>query len=182
MKKPLIFSFLLFLAITALLGISAILSGDYDQTTGKILITTAAASFYSLIGISTVVHIGSKFDLLGKAGIVFCCLALLHAIYSTWIGFNESALLKNRFSFFLVGLAIGHACILLLIKPRNNGVSALMAIAIGSVVLNTSIAVGIVYFPEPVPFKLLIVIGIIATFATIAAPTLNFSIKKQLNN
>ncbi|MTI19390.1 hypothetical protein E1162_19280 [Rhodobacteraceae bacterium RKSG542] len=179
MKKTLTTSFLIFLAITAFLGISVILSGDLDETSGKILITTASTSFYSLIGLASIVHLGKKYDLLAKTGIIFCGIGLLHALYTTWFDPIDLHSIENRISLFFIGLAIGHACLMLLIDPRSRGVLALTVIAIASVVINTAIAVISVYFDPLEPIKLMGIIAIIATFATISAPALNFSIPKQ---
>ena len=176
MKLALVLSFLVFLAITALFGITAISTGKFDETTLRILITTAAASFYSLIGLACVAHLGKATDGLGKLGLVFCGLALAHAIYTTWISFKGFDVIQNRLALFIVGLAIGHACLMLLIRPRSRWVTALMYLAIGSVVLNTVFAISSVYAGTGGAIMVMGIVAIIATCTTIAAPALNISL------
>ena len=178
MKKILILSFIVFLSVTGLLGVTAIISGKFDVTTVRILVTTAAAAFYSLIGLTCVAQLGRKTEVIGKAGLLFCGVALMHAVFTTWTSSTGINVIQNRLSLFIIGLAIGHACLMLLVKPRSGVVSTIIFVAIGSVVLNTAIAVGSVYLAGSSSFQLMGIIGIIATFATIAAPALNLSFPK----
>lgn len=173
MKRSLILLFLACLAATAIVGIAAISSGDFDETTARILVTTAAASFYSLVGLTCVAQLGKRGETFGKAGLLFCALGLLHAIYTTWINFDGFEVIQNRLALVIAGMAIGHACLMLLISPRNGAVSALMFVAIASVVLNSVFSIASLYSGSFASITLLGIVGIIATCTTIAAPALN---------
>lgn len=179
MKKIFISTFLLFLFATAFLGISAITSGEFDETSARILITTAAASFYSLIGLTCVVQLGKRGDILGKVGLAFCAVALAHAIYTTWTLQNgDLGIFQHRIAFVIAGTAIAHACLMMLIVPRSAAVSGLVVLAIGAVALNTLVAIGMVYSFSSGAVTALGVLAIIGTCATIAAPALNFASAK----
>lgn len=179
MRKFLIGIFLFCLAATALIGISAISAGNFEKTTGKILITTGAATFYSLIGLTCVAQFGKRSDSLGKAGLVFCGFALAHAIYTTWIKFGGIELVQFRLLLVVVGLTIGHACLMMLINPRSTGVSALMFAAIGAVILNSIFIMNSIFGGSINNIQTIGILGIIATCATIAAPALNLSHAKS---
>ena len=175
MKKSLIVIFVVCLAITGFVGISALVSGEFDELTVRILFTTAALSFYSLIGLTCVAQLGRKTDMLGKLGLAFCAVALLHAIFTTWTTLNGLEHIQNRAALAFVGLAIAHACLMKMISAKSMTVSVLVIIAIASVVLNTILAISMLYGVSMDGITVLGIIGIIATCSTIAAPALNLA-------
>lgn len=183
MKKAFISASLLFLFVSAFLGISAVTTGQFDETSLRILITTSAASFYSLIGLTCVANLGKRVDWFGKLGLAFCAIALIHAIYTTWTTLTSGwDTFTNRFTFLIVAIAIAHASLMLLIGPRNGVVTALIALAIGSVALNTAIVIMGVLSADLSSIRTITSLAIVGTCATIAAPALNLAVQGSVTS
>ncbi|MEO0542278.1 MAG: hypothetical protein AAFY99_00555 [Pseudomonadota bacterium] len=177
MRRLFLVSFLLFLFASGFLGISALMSGTFDQGTGRILVTTGAASFYSLVALAALSLFGRSTEIVGKAGLVFCGIAFAHALYTTWTPVDGLGFLQHRIAFALLGIAVIHTCLMLLINARGIIVTGLVVGAIGAGAAACLITVASIYALSAGAWLIITVLGIISVCCTIGAPVANMAYK-----
>lgn len=177
MRRLFLISFLLFLFATGFLGISALINGSFDDGTARILITTGAASFYSLVALACLSLFGRSTEIVGKAGLLFCGLAFAHALYTTWTPSDGLGFLQHRFAFVLIGIAVIHICLMLLINPRGIIVKGLVCGAIGAGAMACLIAVASIYALSAGDWLPIAILGIVSVCCTIGAPVANLAHK-----
>ena len=176
MTKKLLALFLGCLAITACLAIFVLISGNFNERELNILWTTAILTFYSLIGMAATRHLDKlKTRWLGILVLLFCCFAAIFAIVTTWFDHRWRLtfdLLYTRYTHFVYALALAHACLILLVKPRNLLVVVLMALAIGVVLLNTLLLTASNGWNSS-RLTMIGILSVVAVFTTFAAPISN---------
>ncbi|MEL6818860.1 MAG: hypothetical protein AAFP80_09450 [Pseudomonadota bacterium] len=177
MRRLFLISFLLFLFATGSLGISALINGSFDDGTARILITTGAASFYSLVALACLSLFGRSNEIVGKAGLLFCGVAFAHALYTTWAPTDGLGFIQHRIVFVLIGLAVIHVCLMLLINPRGIIVKGLVLGAITAGALACLITVSSIYALSAGAWLPIAVLGIVSVCCTIGAPIANMAHK-----
>jgi len=183
MRRSLLILFLVFLFATGFVAISALVSGDFTEKTLRIVITTGAASFYSLVALAAFSLLGRQYDIVGRIGLGFAGMAFVHALYTTWIDHGSLntqtlTLLQNRLALFLVGVAFIHASLMLLIRPNGALVRVLVTVAIAAALAACLATVASVYLATAKMWLGIVVLGIISTCCTIGAPIANIALKK----
>ncbi|WP_068311566.1 hypothetical protein [Polycladidibacter hongkongensis] len=176
MKNFFSISFVFIILIAGLIGVFTLLFANDRQFVPNILLSTAAAAFYSLVALSCIFHFGGSIHNLAIGGLALCCLALAHALYTSWFGDAGNNVIQNRIALGVACLALLYVNLVLLIKPRSVRVRVLIAIAVGSVALDIFIAIPSIYSPLSSGFVVIGILTIIATCSTIAAVALNLSI------
>lgn len=177
MRKTFVYALVSALILTGIVAIYAVLSGDFSETQGRILITTVSVFFYSIIGLCCNTLMGGKYEKFGYLGIIASIFGLLFAIYHTWTagnGFQVFEHLQLRSSLFFIGLAFAHASLMLLISPKNTFVAGAVWIALACNLLFTLIILSqILSFNGAAVVQFQIILAIINVIATISAPLIN---------
>lgn len=111
------------LALCALFAIFVVVTGAFNELSGRIMLTTVSIGFYSLTGLCFTPHLQG--DLVRKrlayAGIGASAIGLLYACVTNWFGFSDgSSVFEHRLFFVILTIALAHISLLLFITPRNS--------------------------------------------------------------
>lgn len=174
MRKYFIYGLVISLVIAGLLGIGVLLSGTFSELQVRILITTLAFTFYSIIGLCCNTIISSQHATFAKVGIVVTLVGLAYAVFTTWLTPDAEDFLQLRFSLLVIGICFAHCSLMLLIQPQNKTIYVVRSIAIAASVIATVIIVSMISTMEwgANNFRLLGMAAIVGIVATIVAPIL----------
>lgn len=113
------------LAIAALFGIVTLLTGEFGEVQGKILLTTLLLAGFSITALCHLAVVGRALRVVGFAGIVVSALAFISGavlIWRPWDNWSDSweATLKAFAVFAILAASLAHANLLLLLAERRN--------------------------------------------------------------
>lgn len=172
LKKIFLHSLIISVAISAVLGILAILLGDFGELEVKILLTTLTISAASLCGLCC----GASIELRGQSvlavsGIVVASVAAVFVIGGVWIEPNSDAYWKSTITLSIFAVALSHLSLLTL-AHLNSRFKWAMPAAYGVVFAVAFLLTGMIWgeWYEEFLFRLLGVAGILDGAITILIP------------
>ena len=165
------------LAGSALIGITIILTGDFDKTEINVLATAAALAAFSILSLPSLFHLErTRYAYLTWVGILSSIALLAMVLLVIWGVniFNGEAFGKTLGSVGVVAFATNHALLMLIAAPRKILISlcqwatTLIIATVGALIL---IAIWAEEMPETMmrPFGAL---GILDALGTITVPIL----------
>jgi len=114
-RKSLLWSFIIFLSITALIAIVTVLSGDFGETQLKVLGTTFAISTASICAMSCAAYIEKHGNnVFGFAGIVFAVASSAMSIAGMWAELTGPVYWKATVVLIISGVSVAYALLLLI--------------------------------------------------------------------
>lgn len=102
-------------AAAAAVGIFVVLTGDFDDTTAKILLTTAVVALFSATALCHLAVATRPVRFVGYIGLAASAVALLVALILTWVDWQENWDLQGNW-----GKALGVAGLLALFLAQAN--------------------------------------------------------------
>ncbi len=181
MKRYFIYGLITSLVLAGALGITVLLSDNFDELEIRILVTTLAFAVYSIIGLCCNSIVEGKYSDFGKIGIGVTFIGLLYAIVTTWATPKSGDFLEWRFGILVIALCFAHCSLMLLVKTYNSTISAVRTISISASVIATLIALVMIsnISTNLDTFKLLGIVSIVGVIATIITPILSISANKS---
>ena len=174
------------LALCAVVAIVVVITGAYNATSGRILMTILSVGFYSLAGLCCTPHLEQDIykRRFAQFGLTVAGVGLLHACATNWLDVGGVSgivnLLRFRVFFFVLAIAVAHVSLLLMITPRNSLVrgaqygtivcSVLVAVMLLAIIYGTNIGGGAVG-------QTVIVLGILDALGSIVTPILHIASK-----
>lgn len=188
------------LVLTALIGIYTIVSGEFGETQSKVMLTTLAVAAFSILALCHLAIVGRDIKVVGWIGIGTSAVALGLAATLIWWSFGDDfyqpgGLYMNVTKAFaisgLVALSLAHANLMLLLQNsplrwlRSALIVALVLIAVvPTLVLPVILTDG--SFPpqsfQDVYWRFFGVILILDALATVALPVTTLIIRNQHKN
>lgn len=175
------------LAVSALMGILAILVGNFGETEFKILLTTLVFGLFSIAGLANLRNLESTragYRSFAWLGIAFSVAALALSVFVIW-GSQTELVVKWMLTFGVLSLASAHASLLL---PSINDVAAIVSgVALATLISITFVVILVLYFifaadkmlETELYFRLLGVVAILDVFGTITVPILSKVMAKK---
>jgi uncharacterized membrane protein len=113
------------LSIAALFGIVTLLTGEFGEIQGKILLTTLAMAGFSITALCHLAVVGRSLRIVGFVGIAVSALAFVTGavlIWRDWSNWSDvwELTLKTFAVFAIAAVSIAHANLLLLLSGRRN--------------------------------------------------------------
>ena len=187
-QKAFLKSMVLFIALSAIIGIFSVLTGSFGKLQGIILVTTISLGVYSLTGLCCVPMLERpELRALGVCGIAASILGGAFAMLTNFLllvdfSFNDAFLiLIGRFAFLIIAISIAHISLLmrittnqpLVIITRRCTIAAIGVVALSLLSMLFSLdMIGEAWF-------LLIIFGILDVAGTIGTPILHAIMKNQ---
>jgi hypothetical protein len=149
-RRTAIVAIVVSLSLTALVGIITLLSGDFGETQGKVLLTTLLLAAFSITVLCHLAVVGRALQLLGFVGVGVSAVALICGSLLIWRDWNNyydvEPLLKTFGVFGVLAISVAHANLLLLLGQRRNRVVRLLlyitVAIVGLVALLLSLPIG----------------------------------------
>lgn len=115
------------LTIAALFGIITLLTGEFGELQGKILLTTLLLAGFSITALCHLAVVGRTLRIVGFVGIAVSALAFISGailIWRSWESWSEvwELTLKTFAVFAIAAASLAHANLLLLLGERRNQV------------------------------------------------------------
>jgi hypothetical protein len=181
LKKAFLMGFVLAFAAAAALAIFVVLFGKWGQFELQVLLTTASIGVYSLIALCcSTIYQDEKWKWLAGLGIATCGIGLAFAVLTNWelIKPELENLLKLRFFFLSVAMAIAATSLMIRVAARATAVSISKGVTICLIWITTGL-VNLLLFErthvaraDEMLLKLLAVSGILGLLGIIATPIL----------
>ena len=112
-RKLLLKVFIGFLSMTAIVAILSVLSGEFDETQIKVLVTTFSITAGSICAMACAGFIEKRGEkTVGFVGILAACGAVALVIIGMWGEIDELAYWKATITFIVVCIAFAHVCLL----------------------------------------------------------------------
>jgi hypothetical protein len=181
-KKPLLWSFIVFLCISALIGIVGVLSGDFGEFQAKVLATTSITALASICGLSCSAYCDrSKVPVVGQVGVGLALLFGVMVVVGIWGEIDEWEYWRLALTAMVYGVAFAHVLALLLLRlPAGHGwlhvVTGVLIAALATLI------VGIMWAEDASEgiFKLLSVLAILVGLGTLVIPVVSRLKRDQL--
>lgn len=189
LQRVFLFGLLACFVVGAATAIFALLSFELSGIQVQILLTTVALGAYSLAGLCCAgLASQGQFRLFGGLGVAASIGGALFAILTNWEFIaGWEILLKGRFSFFVIALALSHAALLLMIKTTNVAVRFVRAATLGIIALFAALLLSIALvpkfntmIPDVVSLPILSIVGVLDVLGTIATPILHLATRKNV--
>ncbi|MEO1993699.1 MAG: hypothetical protein ABGZ17_00310 [Planctomycetaceae bacterium] len=121
-KKLLLQIFICFLALTALIAIASVLTGEFGEIQAKILGTSFTISAASICAMSCAAFVEKNKNLahLGLSGIALSILAAILVIIGIWAEIHSEIYMKTVATCSVCAIASAHACLLVLPALQRN--------------------------------------------------------------
>jgi hypothetical protein len=169
------------LSATALIGIVTLLSGDFGETQGKVLLSTLLIAGFSITVLCHLAVVGRALQVVGFIGVGVSTVALavgLVLIWRDWYAADDTDfLLKTLGVSSVLAISFAHANLLLLLGQRRNQVVRLLLyatvalIAIVALMLCLPIASGGEIPEDPdIYWRVFGVVAILDVLGTIVLP------------
>jgi hypothetical protein len=126
LKKAFLLGFVLAFAAAAVLAIFVVLFGKWGHFELQVLLTTASIGVYSLIALCcSTIYGDEKWRWLSGLGFVVCAVGLAFALLTNWelIKPNLENLLRLRFFFLSVAMAIAATSLMIRVAGRSAAVN-----------------------------------------------------------
>jgi hypothetical protein len=185
------------LVITALIGIYTIVSGDFGETQSKVMLTTLAVAAFSVLALCHLAIVERDVRAVGWIGIGTSALALITAAILIWWNFGDymyqqDGIYGNIVKTFaitgLVALSLAHANLMLLLQTaplrwiRSSLTVSLILIAIVPALIIPIILTDGMFPPQSfqdVYWRFFAVILILDALCTIALPVATLIVRGQ---
>ena len=186
-QKIFLTSMVLFIVLSAIIGIISVLTGSFNKFLGMILLTTFSLGAYSLTGLCCTPMLNRpELRALGICGIAASILGGVFVIITNFLlfyvidnGGGGVFILIGRFLFLIIAISIAHISLLMIIKTNHSlviiarwctiaaiGVVALLLLA-STLTLNTM----------QESWRLFLISGILNVVGTIVTPILHLITK-----
>lgn len=138
LKRWFIIGIVLSLVGSALLGIAALLQGNFDGTDWKVLLTTLIVGIFSLTSLASLRSIESdsrELRLFSTLGIVTSLLAALCMACLIWSSdiFGSEMLWRVSFTLAVLAISIAHASLLVGFRKRGSTLNLLSTATLGCI-------------------------------------------------
>ncbi len=115
------------LSLTALIGILTLLSGEFGEAQGKVLLTTLLLAGFSITVLCHLAVVGRALQAVGFVGVAVSAVALTAGLILIWSDFTDSEGVWKTFGVFgVLAVSFSHANLLLLLGQRRNSVVRLL--------------------------------------------------------
>lgn len=188
-RKGAIYGIIVSFSIAAIVGIIALLSGDFGETQGKIILTTLLMGASSITALCHLAIADRAMRIVGFVGLAASAIALITGLVLIWRDWNDSAFedwLKAFVTAGVLAVSFAHANLLLLLAGRRR-----LVIRIGlmiTLVMITAVAIMIIlpvlsngeipgYDNEEWYWRLFGVVGILDVLGTVVVPVLAIFVK-----
>lgn len=175
LKKAFLVSLIVSVVVSALLGIAALLIGEFGELQAKVLLTTVSVSAFSICALCCAALFETgRATALPAAGILIGGLGGLLVVCGIWGEPGSEGYWKTAGSFAVVGVAIAHMCLLSLARLKSGHAWALWAAYATIGLLTLMIVRAIWYEPEEETFfRWMGVDAILVTALSILIPVLH---------
>jgi len=166
--------FIGFLALTALIAIISVLSGDFSEIQLKILATAFTISAASILSMSCAAFIEKrKLIRLGLSGIFLSAAGAILLIVGIWPEIDSEEYWKTTITLIVSAIAFAHAFLLFLpeLDDKQKWVRTVSSVSIGILAVQIVVAVWGEIENEDY-YRLLAVVAIIVGLETLVVPTL----------
>ena len=120
-RKGLLWSFIIFLSITALIAIGTVLGGSWGDTQFKVLATTFAISASSICAMSCAAFLEKqRKNIFAFAGIVFAAVSAAMSIAGMWAEIGGEVYWKTTGVLIISATSIAYALLLLIPRLAPN--------------------------------------------------------------
>ena len=122
-RKGAIYGIIVSFSIAAIVGIIALLSGDFGDTQGKIILTTLLMGASSITALCHLAIADRAMRLVGFVGLAASAIALITGLVLIWRDWNDSAFedwLKAFATAGVLAVSFAHANLLLLLAGRRR--------------------------------------------------------------
>lgn len=179
LKKIFLISMIIALSISALIGIVIFIIGEFEDTQAKILVTTLSFGGYSLTGLCCSTIFGrDNLRPISIVGMIVSVIGLVLMVVGIWEMVRSDDYWKLVFTFLVLAVALGHICLMLLIRPKTAGVKASMIATIVFISLLSLLILYLIYGWRSIDdgevyFRLVGVVAILDVLGTIVTPIMN---------
>jgi len=173
-RRQLLKTFICFLALTALIAIASVLTGEFGEIQAKILGTSFTISAASICSMACAAFIEKKkLARLGLSGIGMSVVAAILVIIGMWAEIDAEFYLKTMATCIVGAVASAHACLLVLpsLQQRHRWIQTT---SVGSIAV-LSLLILIALWAEidaNAYFRLLAVVAILVGLETLVIPLL----------
>jgi len=196
-RRIAIWTVIVSLVFTALIGIYTIVSGDFGETQGKVLLTTLAVAGFSILALCHLAVFGRDVKIFGWFGIGTSGVALTLAAVLIWWDFSDSmyqpgGLYLNLTKTFavsaLVAVSLAHANLMLLLQNSPlRWIRNALSVALVFITIVPTLVIPVIVtegtFPpmsfQDVYWRFFGVILILDALATIALPVTTLIVRSQ---
>jgi hypothetical protein len=166
------------LCVAALIAIAALLSGDFDETEGKICLTTLMVALYNLTGMAAAAaRTRPELAVLGAFALAASGIGLALGIYLTWSEWEEDDVIHLWGIVTTAAISLAQAGLLLIRRRASDGklvrivlAATLVLVGILAVLIAGAIASG--DDPDEGYFRFLGVIAVLDVLGTLLLPIL----------
>ena len=123
LQRFFLLAFVLAFASAALLAIGVILFGKWDDLEVKMLTTTISIGGYSLIALCcATIYRDPRWQVVSVLGLIVCGIGLTFALLTNWriIKPKLDDLLKGRFAFLSLAMALAATALMLRLAPQQS--------------------------------------------------------------
>ncbi len=183
-RKGAIYGIIVSFSLAAVVGIIALLSGDFGETQGKIILTTLLMGATSITALCHLAIADRAMRLVGFVGLAASTVALITGLVLIWRDWNDSAFedwLKVFVTAGVLAVSFAHSNLLLLLAGRRR-----VVIRIGLMITLVMIAIVAIMIILPVVsegeipgfeneewyWRLFGVVGILDVLGTVVVPVL----------
>jgi hypothetical protein len=188
-RKGAIYGIIVSFSLAAIVGIIALLSGDFGEIQGKVILTTLLMGATSITALCHLAIADRAMRLVGFVGLAASALALVTGLVMIWRSWNDSSFddwLKVFVVASILAVSFAHANLLLLLAGRRRRI-----IRIGLMVTLVMIAAVAIMIILPVVsegeipgsanegwyWRLFGVVGILDVLGTVVVPVLAIFVK-----
>lgn len=179
LKRIFLLTMIISLSVSALLGIGAIVFGDFGEITLKIICSTISIGAYSLLALCcSTIFSKPKLKYFSFFGMSFCILSLFYALFMIWqeieLLWEYEIIFKLVFTTILVSIVLAQVSLLLLIKLKNKKVKISLYSTLSLAVIFLLVTLGLIYeiinLDNDISSKLYIILIILDVLGTILTP------------
>lgn len=185
------------LVITAIIGIYTIVSGEFGETQGKVMLTTLSVAAFSVLSLCHLAVFGRDVKIVGWIGIATSGIALVLSAFLIWWSwadymYQPSDLYMNLTKSFaitaLVAVSLAHANLMLLLRSAPlRWIRIALDVALVLIAIVPTLVIPIILtdgnFPpvsfQDVYWRFFGVVLILDALATIALPVTTLIVRSQ---
>lgn len=183
-RKGAIYGIIVSFSLAAVVGIIALLSGDFGETQGKIILTTLLMGATSITALCHLAIADRAMRLVGFVGLAASTVALVTGLVLIWRDWNDSAFedwLKVFLTAGVLAVSFAHSNLLLLLAGRRRAViriglmvTLVMIAAVAIMIILPVVSEGEIpgFENEEWYWRLFGVVGILDVLGTVVVPVL----------
>jgi len=174
-RKSLLYIFIAFLVLTALLAVIAVLMGEFGDFQQKILATTLSISTASICAMSCASYVEKKkHKWLGLLGIGLSVSAVTLVNIGLWSELDFENFWKSTLTIVILAIAVAHGCLLAgpKLNRQHTWVQSITSVSIALLTTLIIIAVWNSDVHQDRYFRLLAVVAIAVALLTLIIPYL----------